>query len=220
MKFTALLSTLLAALAVASPVSFRDPAIPAEETALTLRLFARDDPPPPVIQESDNWKRATAVAKAAQVNLAANTYHYFLVEWPRGTSPPPESKETSAEIKKLQEKLGFDHIAVVAGIVEETTTVSKVTKNNPVAITTIKRDFRAQMYDLIKMTSGKVDTRSPFWDASRDVKKNVKYGGATTKAKVGKVKKASDDFKKENPDYKVDSVNCATYKDAIVKVLK
>jgi len=213
MKFSALLSTLFAALAVAGPIAIQDVAT---EDAY---LQARADP---VIDEDAHWKKAFGVAKAAGVNIAANSYHYFQVEWPLGSTQPPANKETAAEIKKVQEKLGFDHVAVIVGQFEEVSTTSKVTKKNPVAITTITRKFKARMYDLIKMTDGKTDIRSPNWDSAKgdSVGKTLRYVGATTKAKQDKVPKTATDYKTDNPVYKADSVNCGTFRDAVVKVLK
>ena len=78
------------------------------------------------------------------------------------------------------------------------------------------------MYDLIKMTGGKTDIRGPFWEANRreSVGKTLKYGGPMAKAKADKLNRVSDDYRKENPVYRVDSVNCAAFREAIVKIVK
>jgi len=209
MKFTAVLSTFLAALAVANP----RPGNP-DYPSLSARA-------PDKVEETDSWKRAFEAAKKAGVNIVPNNIYYFTVVWRRGQAQGDPTHLKAEELKHLQEKLGFDHIAVVVGKMEETRTKEKKTKTNKDPATVIKRDFKARKWDLGKeKDTDKTSIRSPNWDSKRDAGLEVNWGGQTTAAKEGKIKKMADDWKKENPVYKVETNNCAVFKDKVFDVLK
>ncbi|KAK0719315.1 hypothetical protein B0H67DRAFT_551701 [Lasiosphaeris hirsuta] len=199
MRFTSLLSAFLATLVVSNP-------IPNPEAA-SLRLLTRADP---VYKDSPEY----TVAIKAKPGLKKDTYHYFTLEWPLGTVPAA-NKETRAELEKIRAKLGYDHIGVVVGQITEKSTTTK--GKNPV--TTIERNFNAVLWDLIKDDKAKVKERFKNWlNKGEDAQKLV-YGGVTSATKIGKVKKGAKDYTDANPDYK-DTVNCGTFKDAIVAIVK
>jgi len=209
MKFTAVLSTFFAALAVANPR-------PGNSDYPSLSARAPDK-----VEETDEWKRAFAAAKKANVNIVANNFYYFTVVTPKGKGKGDPTHLNAEELKRLQEKLGFDHIAVVVGKMEETRTKEKKTKNNKDPATVIKRDFKARKWDLAKMEkTDETSIRSRNWLANKDVELDMNFGGGTTAAKEGKIKKMADDWKKANPLYKVETNNCAIFKDKVIDVLK
>ena len=168
--------------------------------------------------KTKRYEAAVAAAAKAGKKLVPGWYA-FTIEWdlPAAVEGNFESK---TELQKLQQKLGFEHVAVVAGeIVEKKSGRGKNEK--------IEFDFNGYFMDLIKKEDMITSTlRSPrAIDASKPLKTGqtlvwVKQttaakGSSTSLNKLGKAYFEEPGHQK----YNVDSNNCATFRDAILKKL-
>ncbi|KAI8623446.1 hypothetical protein F5Y19DRAFT_458429 [Xylariaceae sp. FL1651] len=196
MRVSYLFSVLLASLAVASPVA--SPNV-SDDVSLTAR--ATEDTP------------EYAAAIKAHSGLSKDKYYYFTLEWPLGVAVGDGDKETDAELKELQQKLGFEHIGVVVGQVTETETGKGKNKKT-------KRDFIATLYHMTKKNANPGDTefKSPNYRANS--KQNLKWGGETSKKKAGAAKKAGKDYVDDHKIYKVDGNNCNDFAQTVINAVK
>lgn len=217
MRFSYLLTAFLAGLSIASPIPNPEPAGDAE---LEVRGHkggghpshggggggggkggkGGGDPPKPKIIETEEYKKALE----KHHGLKENDWYYFTVETPLGQVIPGDS-ETKTELQRLQHNLHFEHIAIVVGQVVYHES-NKGKKHH-----TIKKDFNAVQYDMIKNPQHKTNARNPVW--KYQAHKTLKYGGTTTKSKAlpAKVKKIADDWVKEHPDYNIQNNNCNSF---------
>ncbi|QKX57759.1 uncharacterized protein TRUGW13939_04879 [Talaromyces rugulosus] len=153
-------------------------------------------PAGPKIVETEAYK----AAHAKHSGLKENDWYYFTVKTPLGQSIPGDA-ETKTELQQLQHRLGFEHIAVVVGEVVYTES-GKGKKHH-----TIKKDFKATQFDMVKSPENKTIVRSPNW--SPQPQKTLAYGGTTTKSKAERAKKnIPKDWKEEHPEYNVDTNSC------------
>ncbi|KAI5856792.1 hypothetical protein GGS23DRAFT_588647 [Durotheca rogersii] len=195
MQLSYLFTTLLAAFAVASPISTASDA--AEGAQLATRAT----------------EELTAEYRAAQraiSNLQAGKFYWFTIEWDLGEVIPGPTHETPDELKQLQQQLGFDHIGLVVGQVTETKTGKG--KNEK-----IKKDFKASLLHMTKDTKKNTELKGPNYKADR---KALIRGGETSKKKVDAAKKAAKDYVAANPVYSVATNNCNTFVQTIKAVVR
>ncbi|KAJ4287707.1 hypothetical protein N0V90_012410 [Kalmusia sp. IMI 367209] len=135
--------------------------------------------------------KAYLSAKKAVPNLKPNDWYKFTSKSPY-TKPGPN--ETPDELKQLQERLGFDHIAVVAGMVKG------------------DRDERQGQEQ-------KDDVYQTNFEPSKVYE--LDQGAKTSAKKADKrvVKKKADDYfdSPDNKMYSVENNNCDTFAQAIMK---
>ncbi|OTB13065.1 hypothetical protein K445DRAFT_320253 [Daldinia sp. EC12] len=210
MKFTYFLSAFLATLAAASPIATISD--PAENTELVTRtdnvvesaeLVARA----PTVIESKEYEAIRAIHS----DLKHDHYYYFYVTWPRGTVIQGDH-ETKAEIEKLRDTLGFDHIGIIVGKVTEK---EAGTKKKP----TIKKNFEARLYHMAKDTSGKSVLSMHTWEKKNDDHKPIRFGGVTNKRKHDAVAGNARQWIEDHPTYNVESNNCNSFVHNIVASL-
>jgi len=135
MKFTYLLSSLLAALVAASPIVVPEAITDVKD--LVVRAAQ--------IVETDTYKAAIK----AKAGLVKDKYYWFKLQWPLGSLV---DSKTSEEMLELQKSLGFDHIGVVVGQIKETPS-GVGTKNEK-----LTKDFVATLYHMIKTNVSPGDT--------------------------------------------------------------
>jgi hypothetical protein len=194
MRVSYLFSVFLASLAIASPVA--SPNV-AGDVSLTARA-------------TEDTAEYTAAIKAHS-GLSKDKYYYFTLEWPLGIAVGDGDKETNAELKELQQKLGFEHIGVVVGQITETETGKGNNKKT-------KRDFKATLYHMTKNAKSDTEFKSPNYRA--DSKQNLKWGGETSKKKADAAKKAGKNYVDDNKTYKVDGNNCNDFAQTVLKEVK
>lgn len=222
MKFSAIFASVLASLAVgvsASPIANPNPAAVAnaDATPVAEPVFSIDEE-----ESKELVTRATTVktdayqaAEKAHSSLAVGTYYVFQLEWDLPAAV--DDAETQTELQKLQTRLGFEHVAVVAGVV-----TSKKTGRGKNEKTTL--DFNAYFIDLIKKTDGSAELRGPTVLGKLKDKQSLKYIGTTTskkgdRANLKKIGTAYFD-NAAHKKYSTDNNHCATFKDAILLQLK
>ncbi|KAJ8109958.1 hypothetical protein OPT61_g7075 [Boeremia exigua] len=219
MKLSTIYSALLTALALgvsAGPIPEVSGLEVIDTNAANIHV-PRAPPKTPAVVPTKTKRYEVAVA-AARRNLAPGWYA-FTIEWdlPAAVEGNFESK---TELEVLQRKLGFEHVAVVAGeIVEKKTGRGKNEK--------IELDFNGYFMDLIKkedkVTSTlrgprALDARTPLKPGQTLVyakQTTAAKGSSTNMNKLGKAYFAEAGHQK----YSVDSNNCATFRDAILKSL-
>lgn len=230
MRFSYLLTAFLAGLSIASPIPNPEPAGAAE---LEVRGHKGGGghpshgghggsggkgggkggkaPTTPKIVETDAYKAVHAQHHA----LEKDKWYYFTQETPLGQSIPGDA-ETKTEMQQLQHRLGFEHTAVVVGQVTHKETGIN-TKNHK-----ITKDFSGTLYDMIKLETpvNGVEDRSRSWRVNHQ--KRLKYGGhisSANKAAHKRVAKIGSDYVKEHDRYNLDSNNCNTFAQHMMKEL-
>ncbi|KAI0536021.1 hypothetical protein GGR58DRAFT_528842 [Xylaria digitata] len=196
MKLSYLISFFLTSLVVASPVANINAP---EDVRLSVRTTTQD---------TAEYKAAIA----AHGHLKKDKYYYFTLEWPLGAKVGDSDKETDAELKMLQQELGFAHVGVVVGQVTETESGKGKHKK-------VKRDFKATLYHMTKKNVHPGDTEFKSRNYSADAKR-LRYRGETSKKKADAAKKVGKDYVGDHPLYKIDGNNCADFAGAVLKVLK
>ncbi|KAK4044164.1 hypothetical protein C8A01DRAFT_31766 [Parachaetomium inaequale] len=198
MKFSYILSALLATVTIAVPLT--DPEATTEVATLIPRAVVYEDTP--------EYKAAIK----AHSGLQADHYYWFKYEWPLKTAVGDGDKESQKELQELQKKLGFAHIGVVVGHVTETAKgKGKNAKTH--------RHFNAMLYHMTKknVNPGDTEMKSAVWKASSS--KKLKWGGSTTKSKAAAAKKVAKDYVAEHKVYAVDGNNCNDFAKAVIKSL-
>lgn len=167
-------------------------------------------------EKTDRYKEAVAAAAKHQKTLVPGVSYVFTIEWdlPAAVEGTTESK---TELQQLQQKLQFEHVAVVAGtIVENTSGLGKNKKT--------KLDFDAYFMDLMK-DEDKISSilRGPkrlepmkkgqtlVWSKQTTDKK----GALSNMTKVGKAYFNDPAHNK----YSVENNNCATFRDSVLPQL-
>jgi len=223
MKFTHILSALLATLVVATPrddhrreVAARAPN--ADLVAeLAARLSAGDGDAPatlplairaPKIEDTAEY----SAANKAHSPLAKGKYYWFYLQWKRGTVGDGDG-ESAQELKELRDRLGFDHVGIVVGVIEETT---RGKGKNEV----LKRNFNAEIHHLIEVQgSDKAGVIQRRFDGKKDstADKVLVYGGETTASKASAAKKFAKAWTDDNAKktYNIKTNNCDTFAQAV-----
>lgn len=192
MKFSSIFSVFLAALTVgvgASPIP-SDSSIQEtlnNSTTAPVKLYEesslgkRNNPP---VEETDTFKQFVKVHK----DMKKDQYYAFTVKWTFGTAPGDQTPKE--EMKQIQEKYGFDHIALAIGKVTEKTTTTGGKKNKTKKTV---RDFDAHMYHLKTYEGLKTEFETPKWvyspkqDGNDKVK--IEFVKTTTDKKITSAKK-------------------------------
>lgn len=196
MKFSSIFSVFLAALTAgvgASPIlsesSIQETLNNSTTTPVKLyeesSLGKRNNPP---VEETDTFKQFAKVHN----DMKKDQYYVFSVKWTFGTAPGDQTPEK--EMKEIQEKYGFDHIALAIGKVTEKSTRTGGKKDK--TMKTI-RDFDAHMYHLKTYTGLTTEFEAPKWIYSpkQDCNDNVKieFVKTTTDKKVTSAKNKGND---------------------------
>jgi hypothetical protein len=154
---------------------------------------------------------------ATSISDAKDGEFYKFTSKSRFTPAPPG--ETPDELKKLQKKLGFNHIKVIVGEVK----ITKKPNHNGKKMKVTRR-FNAMMFDLIKDgTSGAAKPNEEAFKLKKDQVYTLTDGVKTTSAKVGKnadmAKKKVDAYfeDEEHEMYNVDTNNCNTFAQYMMK---
>lgn len=216
MKFSTIYSAVLAALAIgvsAGPVPIST-STGIVETEIAHTLEARKPPAGPVL--TARYKDAVAAASKAGKTLVLGKFYVFTIEWDL-PAPVEGTTETKTELEKLQKKLGFAHVAVIAGEI-----VAKKRGRGANEVTDL--DFDAQFMDLIK-DQAKINSiiRGPQRMDYMKKGQTLVWSKETTAAKAAlsnmkKVGKAYFDSPAHKV-YNVDNNNCASFKDAVLPSL-
>ncbi|RWA15101.1 hypothetical protein EKO27_g66 [Xylaria grammica] len=196
MKLSYLLSFFLASLVITSPVATPNGT---DDVALTTRTTTNDTP---------EYKAAIA----AHPTLSKDKYYYFTIKWPLGAEVGDGDQESDAELKALQQQLGFEHIGVVVGQITET--VSGKGKNQKTT-----RHFNASLYHMTKKNKVPGDTEFKHSKYRADAK-HLKFRGETSNKKANSVSKAGKDYVSVNDIYKVQGNNCNDFAKAVMNVLR
>ncbi|KAF2630901.1 hypothetical protein BU25DRAFT_408167 [Macroventuria anomochaeta] len=197
------------------PHEFNPRAAPADPAPIA-KAPAVKAPAAVVPSKTKRYEEAVAAAAKANKQLVPGNWYVFTLEWdlPAAVEGTFESK---TELQKLQQKLGFEHVAVAAGqIIEKKTGRGKNEK--------IDLDFDAYFMDLMKdedvVTSilrgpKRIDPNTPLkkgqtlvWSKQTTAAK----GALSNMSKVGKAYFQEAGHQK----YDVDSNNCATFRDAVL----
>lgn len=218
MKFSTIFASVLASLTIgvsASPIANANPAPIAAADAAPL--------PEPILSAAEGKtlvSRATVktdaylAAEKARSSLAVGTYYVFAMQWKLPADVG--DAETQTELQKLQSNLGFEHVAVVAGVI-----TSKTTGKGKNEKTTL--DFDAYFIDLIKKTDGSAELRGPQVLSKLKDNQSLVYEKTTTakKADRANLKKIGNAYFDEtaHKTYSTDSNHCDTFKRAIVAQL-
>lgn len=220
MKFSYILSVLLATLAIASP-------IPNPESTDVAELDVRASDagkggkggkghgghgghgsnPAPKVEETAEYKAAKA-AMPFYDSFEKDHFYYFTVEWKRSR---PADSETTKEIEEVRDELGFNHIGLVVGQVKETTTGKG--KNLKT-----KKDFIATMYDMQKKNANP-STTEPIIRNWKTSSLKLEHQGKTTAAKAKDVTKHAKAYTKTTDFYKARGNNCNDFVQALMKTL-
>lgn len=217
MKLSTIYSAIFAALAIGAGAGPVPNAAPLEviglDCAQSLDTRA-PSPKGPVI--TARYKDAVAAAAKAGKKLVPGKFYVFTIEWDLPSSVEG-TFESKTELEKLQRKLGFEHVAVVAGEV-----IAKDRGRDAKKVTDL--DFDAQFIDLIK-DDDKVTSilRGPRKMDYMKKGQTLVWARETSKAKASKanmekVGKAYFDSP-AHKKYNIDNNNCASFKDAMLPQL-
>ncbi|KAF2446208.1 hypothetical protein P171DRAFT_483573 [Karstenula rhodostoma CBS 690.94] len=156
---------------------------------------------PEDVNESNAFK---SVAKTFP-NAKDGEFYKFTSRSPF-TEPGPN--ETEDELKQLQRKLDFNHIAVIVGEVKIT---EKIIGKGAKAKKKVTKDFAASIIDLWKMENGDSKYNEKVFAPKKVFK--LDQGAKTTKAKAGKAKAKGKEYFDEpgHKKYSVASNNCNTF---------
>ncbi|KAI0006264.1 hypothetical protein F4779DRAFT_597199 [Xylariaceae sp. FL0662B] len=203
MHFSYLFTAFLATLALASPVAnpYPEP-ISAEEVR---NLTSRDN-----VEETDAYKAASA---AAHKHLEKDKYYWFQLTWDLN-APVEGDQETKAELRKLQEKLGFEHVALVVGQILENEVGKGKNKKT-------KKAFHAMLRHMIKNKQGKTESRTVNFTGPKQGQ-TLKWGGETTKKKadIGTLNQIGKNYVETHEKYSVDDNHCKDYYDNMLEKVK
>jgi hypothetical protein len=163
----------------------------------------------------DNLTETNAYLSAKQSigNLKVGEWYKFTSKSPY-TKPGPH--ETADEVKQLQQRLGFNHIAVVVGQVVEKVTKGKGKNKNK---TETHRDFVAIIIDLIKEEDNGSKMNFANFKPTKVFKLEDGEQTSAKKADPTAVKKKAAEYFKEagHSQYSVASNNCNTFARALMK---
>jgi hypothetical protein len=227
MKLFTLYSSILTALSLgvsANPVPYSS--INAVDANIAYPLDVRAAPsaktpaakaPATVVPiKTKRYDAAVGAAAKEGKRLEPSKWYVFTKEWDL-PDPVEGTFESKTDLQKLQQKLGFEHVAVVVGQVTEVKRGKG--KNEKVTL-----DFDAYYMDLMKdddlVTSILRGPKRLDPDEPVRSKQILKWSKSTTAAKgssaaMGKVGKAY--FQEAgHQKYNVDSNNCATFRDAVL----
>ncbi|CRG84601.1 hypothetical protein PISL3812_01864 [Talaromyces islandicus] len=217
MKFSYILTALLATLTVASPIPNPDSAdVAVAELDVRASQGGRGGghsghgghggkgghDPKPEIQESDAYKRAKK-AMPFYESLENGKYYWFTQTWKRGAFHG--DGESNQDLKEIRDELGFDHIALVSGYV-----VDKTVRSGKKQVT--KRDFIGDMFDLVMDEGDKAESSVEKWlPKAEGSSTTVHHGGKTSKSKHDSLRRKGKDYVKVHPKYNAKTNNCNDY---------
>ncbi|KAL1653587.1 hypothetical protein SLS61_003733 [Didymella pomorum] len=213
MKLSTIYSAIFAALAIgvsAGPVP-NAASLEVIDSGFAHSLDTRAPPKGPVT--TSRYKDAVAAAAKVGKKLVPGKFYVFTIEWDLPSSVEG-TFESKTELEKLQQKLGFEHVAVVAGEV-----IAKDRGRDKNKVTDL--DFDAQFMDLVK-DDDKVTSvlRGPRKMEYMKKGQTLVWAKESTKAKAAKanMEKAGKAFfdSPAHKKYNVDSNNCASFKNAML----
>lgn len=157
MKFSALFTALIVTWAVASPLAWPEvagPEVDAHELSARVKHHHRPHHKPrPGVSDTPRVSTHESLAyqsvKKAMPGVAVGRWYKIFSKSPY---TPPGPNETPSEIQKLKERLGYNHIAVVVGVVTERTVR---TGKGKYMRTVIWRDFESRILELRKEVDGR-----------------------------------------------------------------
>ena len=178
MQFSYLLSAFLATLAIASPIANPSPAPEVAEVVDDLVARTDDTAVAGVPQQlSARWDDATPMYNAIAATgatLNKDQWYWFKLTWDLNT--PVGDGESPTELQKLQQRLGYNHVAIVVGRVAEIA-------YGPPKSRKYRRDFQdVTQADLYVTEPDTTTSRIMNWN-SANPGKTLHYGGTTTASK-------------------------------------